>query len=193
MPHSQSSKCDHLGGVVVQSFPWGEFRAICGICMLVGPISKDYHVAESLFWEQTHQQTPIFYEDDRHIINTVAAWVDTINQKETTVSTTDYKLLPGEVAYRKGVEDATKPFVSPEVTDAWYYLPRHYNVILENRRKELLTRKVTKYFFLYKPGNQVSCLYDTEELAYQASLNNYGKVAERVFGGITSVTYDEPI
>ena len=68
-----------------------------------------------------------------------------------------------------------------------------HNVILENRRKELLTRKVTKYFFLYKPGNQVSCLYDTEELAYQASLNNYGKVAERVFGGITSVTYDEPI
>ena len=188
MPHSQSSKCDHLGGVVVQSFPWGEFRAICGICMLVGPISKDYHVAESLFWEQTHQQTPIFYEDDRHIINTVAAWVDTINQQETPMNTSEY---------RRGVEDATAYITCEDVVKATRFSQEAainvYNRIADARRKELLTRKVTKYFFLYKPGDRVSSLYDTKELAHQASLNDSGEVAESVFGGITSVTYDELI
>jgi hypothetical protein len=173
MPRSLPSKnCIHPEDMVYTfGDGLGNFKTQCGLCMLGGEWCKNTIVARVSFLEKT------------------------INQKEKTVSTTDYKQLPGDMAYRKGVEDATKPLNVGEHMSLGSSVGRSAPTekILADRRKYLLTRKVTKYFFLYKPGDRVSSLYDTEELARQMSLNNLGETAENVLGGVSSVTYEESI
>ena len=150
MPHSLPSKnCIHPEDMVYTfGDGLGNFKTQCGLCMLGGEWCKNPIVARVSFLEKT------------------------TNQKEITVNTSEY---------RRGVEDATAYITYEDVVTATRSSPEAavnvYNRIADARRKSLLTKKVTKYFFLYKPGDRVSNLYDTEELAYKASLNNYGQVA----------------
>jgi hypothetical protein len=77
--------------------------------------------------------------------------------------------------YKRGVEDATKAFSYDEITVLPVTEGFNSNVLrtfLNNRRKKLLTRKVTKWVNIYtdsqlawSPLHQGFGLYDSEDLA----------------------------
>jgi len=80
--------------------------------------------------------------------------------------------------YKRGVEDATKEFSYDEITVLPVTEGFNSNVLrtfLNNRRKKLLTRKVTKWTNVYrindeyfKTGQEV--LYNTEQKAREAAM-----------------------
>jgi len=91
--------------------------------------------------------------------------------------------------YKRGVEDAlTLPFI-------WIgtYTAEYLKEQIAKHRKKLLTRKVTKWFFVYKSSGLRSRFYDTEDAAFQGSLNSLGNVDENVLGGPYSAGIEESL
>lgn len=81
-------------------------------------------------------------------------------KKEQIMNTSDY---------RRGVEDATKPISTETYADVYV------NATLEKRRKELLTKKVTKWVNIYQSnsGKEIQTgyksLYDSKSEAVSCS------------------------
>jgi hypothetical protein len=95
--------------------------------MKTGPIADNWWTAERLFWEQE-------------------------TNEENEMSNADYK---------RGVEDATKPmrYDDPVYTDPNRGGLSYFdfaNAVIANRRKTLLTKKVTKWFAVYNNDNSGS-------------------------------------
>jgi len=119
-------KCNHKLGVTAMGYftAGSPMQAKCGTCCLVGP--KVYQPEDPIeaFWKMVEEQ-------------------------EKSMSTSDYK---------RGVEDATKPMTED---DPFYNDPKSgslsyfdfTNTVLSERRKELLTKKVTKWFLVYNNDN----------------------------------------
>lgn len=80
--------------------------------------------------------------------------------------------------YRRGVEDATKNFSGSELNNSGFSVNiedfEKTNKALANRRKTLLTKKVTKWVNIYAINtavcNESVILYDTKE---EAEKNSY--------------------
>ena len=85
--------------------------------------------------------------------------------------------------YKQGVTDALDlPIMSVTV-----YTSDFLRNMIEEHRKNLLTKQTTKYFFLYKSGyedftvpTRTSNFYDTEEAARKASLDGQGEIGADV-------------
>lgn len=119
------SRCQHSNSVHTLGDGLGNWITRCEVCLLSGDWFKTPIISQVSFTE--------------HDLNY-------FNPKETEMSTSDY---------RRGVEDATKPILYEDIQKSTVSsLPEAasnvYNRIVERRRKELLTKKVTKWVNIYQ-------------------------------------------
>ena len=118
--------CNHIGpfGMQVVAIPPGTYRGCCGMCLKMGPPGgPSPQRAYDLFWEMDGK----IKEGKSPLIN-------------FHTETQEVKKMPTyEEGYRKGVNDALEPY------EAWEVEGHAQNQIIENRRRRLLTKKVTKW------------------------------------------------
>lgn len=109
------------------------------------------------------------------------------NKEKTMSATNDY-----DRGFKDGVVKADWPIIVANLAD------QYVNDVLSNRRKRLLTKKVTKWFFLYKPlpGGlpTSSLLYNTEYEALNGSfISGTTDIAECVLTGPMSFEIEEAL
>jgi hypothetical protein len=162
----ERSKCNHKTskGSEVGVGPWGPgfYKAFCGICQKNGPSTRVAKEAEDLFWKEVESE-----------------------KGESMYVPSD----PHE-AYKMGVKQATATLYLG-YQDATVTVGQ-VNEKLEERRKSLLTKKVTKWATLIRWGSgailSVNPLSDTKVEA-----ENKGYLRNEEFVGVYPIEIELPL
>lgn len=184
MPNSQTSskRCPHISGYTytprAENIPgFGKWVGICSICALAGDAKRTPSEALESFWRKDLEAR--FKE-----VGFKPEYVSQLFKEDTM-----YVPADPQDAYKFGVRQATEPIIVANLAD------QYVNDVLSDRRKKLLTKKVTKWVAVaISPSNgkpyAQGYFQDSKE---SALANKTGDPGDPTFIGVYPIEIEVPL